>query len=62
MSYVELLWGSVSDRVVVESLYFGEASAMSWFGGDEDGARPLIIQTEGVGSFRRHGMSTGRLW
>ena len=43
--------GSGSDRVV-ESLYFGEARAMSLWGGVEDGARPLTIQTEGDRGFR----------
>ena len=45
---------------VVESRYFGEARAMSLCGDVEDGTRPLIMQTEGVGSFRRQGRSTGR--
>ena len=45
---------------VVVSRYFGEAIGMSLEGDLEDGTRPVIIQTEGVGNFRRHGMSTGR--
>ena len=44
------LWAAVSR-------YFGEVIAMSLNGGVEDGASPVITQTEGVGSFRR---STGR--
>ena len=52
---------------VVVFRYFGEAIATSLKGGWEDGAGPVIIQTEAVGSFWRHGMSTGtqfriRLW
>ena len=45
---------------VVVFRYFGEAIAMSLEGEVEDGASPVIIQTEGVRSFLRHGMSTGR--
>ena len=45
---------------VVVSRYFGEAIATSLEGELEDGARPVIIQIEAVGSFRRHDMSTGR--
>ena len=51
--------GIVAD-CAAESRYFGVARAMSLWDGVEDGARPLDIQTEGVGSFRRHGRSTGR--
>ena len=47
-------------ELVEESRYCGEARAMSLWGGVEDGARPRIIQTEGVGSFRRLVRSTGR--
>ena len=45
---------------VVVSRYSGQAIATSLKGGLEDGASPVIIQTEVGGSFRRHGMSTGR--
>ena len=43
---VAVLW-------VVVSPYFGEAKATRLWGGLEDGARRVIIQTEVVGSFRR---------
>ena len=53
-------FASVVGFCVVVSRYFGEAIATSLKGGWEDGASPIIIQTEAVGSFWRHGMSTGR--
>ena len=45
---------------VVVSRYSGQAIATSLKGGLEDGASPVIIQTEVVGSFWRQCMSTER--
>ena len=53
-------FASVVGVWVVVSRYFGEAMAASLEGDLEDGASPAIIQTAVVGSFQRHGMSTGR--
>ena len=51
---------SVVGFSVAVSRYFGEAIATSLKGGWQDGVSPVIVQTEDVGSFWRHGMSTGR--
>ena len=51
---------SVVGFCVSVSRYFGEAIATSLKGGSKDGVSPVIVQTEAVGSFWRHGMSTGR--
>ena len=51
---------SVVGFCVAVSRYFGEAIATSLKGGWQDGVSPVIVQTEAVGSFWRHGMSTGR--
>ena len=50
---VAVLW-------VVVSPYFGEAKATRLWGGLEDGARRVTVQTEDMGSFRRQSMSIGR--
>ena len=45
---------------VVESRYLGEATAMSLWGGVDEGARPFISQADGVGTFWMYGMSISR--
>ena len=45
---------------VVESRYLGEARAMSLWGGVDEGARPCIIQADGLGTFWMYGMSISR--
>ena len=65
-SMVDFRWCMSNSFVIVAVLwevvspYFGEAKATRLWGGLEDGARRVIVQTEVVGSCRRQGMSIGR--
>ena len=58
VSMVDFKWCMLNSCVIVVVLwvvvspYFGEAKATRLWGGLEDGARRVIIQTEIVGSFR----------